>query len=568
MTKVAPAGPAVSLVHTRFEVRWTRFSVVVSLAMALNIVSMVCSFHSILPTPSVWPMKAYLTEQLPWRGDNTPYPVYDSYAAFSASYLAENQARFNRSTLLHQRSYYVDDATRTDVIRVALDMRRRTHDDCIDFLLGLPGLIFYGGNMRRFLCDFAASPRGLNGTDDQRWHQRGVCQYGLFAGTTVGKQCIWLTTGDDLTQDDAPGVFTLTFIFQLPRFYVWLWVKFGYRCLISLYVCFEMWREYYRHCTHLCAIVQRFGHTVPTPTSLAWQYDLVMGDPTALILLDPVVSAAFTLDVWLSMEYMGIAMVRATQIADLYTLFLAFMYFSRTVWFAYLALSVSSKVLKRFAKEHVFAGVDPTVVAICVAVYVVPVDYLQANTRIVNAYYWLFRVPASRDTQDEQVDVLLGCVLLTISIALFPVLYGVARSRCRSTPALSSRRAAYSSQAYNGVKARLVLFVLRRFRRRDRQALAFGGTLYAVFEANPRYKRYPTISLRSVDCFLVCKSHGVPKQMIRLSLLRSLDCHPTNPHLTITDGSTESVVNVLDRIECTGTSFCIHRGIARTAWCM
>ncbi|KDO29692.1 hypothetical protein SPRG_05643 [Saprolegnia parasitica CBS 223.65] len=376
-------------------------------------------------------MKAYLTEQLPWQGDNTPYPVYDSYAAFSASYLAENQARFNRSTLLHQRSYFVDDASRTDVIRVALDMRRRTHNNCIEFLLGLPGLIFYGGHMRDLLCNFAASPRGHNVTDDLRWHRRGVCQHGTFVGATVGQQCIWLTTGDDLTADDTLGVFTLTFIFQLPRFYVWLWVKFGYRCLISLYVVVQMWREYYRHCASLHTVVQRLGHTVPTPASTTWQYDLVMGDPTALILLDPIVSLAFTLDVWLSMEYMGIAMVRATQIVDLYTLFLAFTYFSRTVWFAYLALSVTSKVLKRYEKEHHFAGVDPTVVAISVAVYVIPVDYLQANTRIVDAYYWLFRIPSPRDTQDEQVDVLFGCVLLTISIAFVPVLYGIARSRCR-----------------------------------------------------------------------------------------------------------------------------------------
>ncbi|OQR90464.1 hypothetical protein ACHHYP_05482 [Achlya hypogyna] len=511
-------GPAGLLVRQSFDVHWNKVSVVVSFIMYFNIIAM--------------PMKAYLSEQLPWQGDATSDPVYANYSDYVATYMPEMQRRFNRSTLPRGTSYYVDSKYRTDVVRVALDMRYTTPTtNCIRFLLGLPGLIFYGGNMQQVVCEFAAANHRAN---NSQWASVGTCQYGKFLGTRVGQQCLWFSMGNDLLGTNDAGVYTLTFTFELPRYYTWLWIKFGYRCVVSFYVAWQMWASYYHHCAQLHATVASLGHSFPRPDS-SWSYDIVIGDPTAIILLNPIVSVALTFDVWMSMEYTGIAMVRATQIVDWPTLFIAFLYFSRTVWFAYLALALTSRVLKLLHKEHLFTEVDATVVAISVAVYVIPVDYLQANSIIVEAYYWLFRIPSSRMHQDEQVDVLFGPANV------------------------------YSAQTFNSFKARVVLHFVRCFIPIRPDTQAHGGTIYAAFETNAQYRKFPTISLRSTDCFVLCRRFGVAKHVVRLSLMSSLD--PNYRTLKLEDRS-KSMTHIFYRIELSADGILIvQQGISNTNWC-
>ncbi|KDO17598.1 hypothetical protein SPRG_16855 [Saprolegnia parasitica CBS 223.65] len=434
--------------------------------------------------------------------------------------------------------------------------------NCISFLLGLPGLIFYGGDFWNVLCSFAATDH-QNATlgDALRWDKVGACQYGKFASVLVGRQCIWLTIGNDLTGIDALGVYTLTFTFQLGRFYTWLWVKFLYRVGLTCYVLHVMWRAYYRHCFHLARTLTTHG--LQRRTTRGTSFEIVIGDPTALILLDPIVSTAFTLDIWFSMEYMGIAMVRATQFVDLYTLFLAFLYFSRTVWFAYLALALTSRSLKRYHKEHWFVEVDPTIVAVCVAVYAIPVDYLQANTVVVYVYYYLFRLPSSAEMQDHQVDVLFGCVLLTLLIAAIPILYGFARTHCcRETVSVP-----YASLDYNSVKNRLLYKLIRSITLRRGLVDESGGSLYAAFARDARYKMHPTTSLRSVDCFVLTKRRGRTTHLKRLSLLSSLDRMASDPELAISVATSATADRTFAELEAHDSSFQLALGAVPSPWC-
>ncbi|EQC38898.1 hypothetical protein SDRG_03856, partial [Saprolegnia diclina VS20] len=555
MTQVAPTRwelPSSSELSAKldFPVRWNKISVLISAAMLINIASM--------------PLKAYLSEQVPWRASEAPEPVFANYSAFNAWYLASNQARFNRQTLAHASSYYVDDSTRTDVIRVALDMRTsQPESSCISFLLGLPGLIFYSGGFWNVLCSFEAiDHRNATLGDALRWDKVGACQYGKFASVLVGRQCVWLTTGNDLTGFDAPGVYTLTFTFQLGRFYNWLWCKFAYRVGLTCYVLRVMWRAYYRHCLHLARTLTTHGLQRRTPPCTS--FEIVVGDPTALVLLNPIVSTAFTLDIWFSMEYMGIAMVRATQFVDLYTLFLAFLYFSRTVWFAYLALAFTSRCLKRYHKEHWFVEVDPTIVAVCVAVYSIPVDYLQANTVVVYLYYYLFRLPSSTDMQDHQVDVLFGCVLLTLLIAAVPIVYGFARARC-SRKATTS--VPYASLDYNSVKNRLLFKLVRSITVRRGLVDESGGSLYAAFAHDARYKMHPTTSLRSVDCFVLTKARGRTTHLERLSLLSSLDRLGSEAALAISVEKAATAERTFAKLAAHKSSFQLALGNEPSAWC-
>ncbi|OQS07176.1 hypothetical protein THRCLA_00813 [Thraustotheca clavata] len=181
------------------------------------------------------------------------------------------------------------------------------------------------------------------------WNLKGVCQYGVFLGMNVGQECIWLETLDS-------GIFILSYIFQLPHFYYWLWCK---------------WTKYYRHCLALFTTVQNHGHQLNCLANTS--YELFIGNPTPLILIKPY---SFTLDI---------------------------------------RLSITSKLLKYLQKEYLFHDVDPTIVAICVALYIIPADFTQANTIVVDAYFYLFQIPLSPDVQDEQQDVLFGCILLSLN---------------------------------------------------------------------------------------------------------------------------------------------------------
>ncbi|KDO28164.1 hypothetical protein SPRG_06211 [Saprolegnia parasitica CBS 223.65] len=405
------------------------------------------------------------------------------------------------------------------------------------------------------------------------WQFRGACQYLTFFGLFVGQGCLWLSVGDDITMaPPTPGVFTLTYTFQRPQYGLWLWFKFGYRCGLLSLVLIMTWRRYYRHCIELQHIVRALGHASPRPDDDDWCYELVLGDPTALILMDPGICGLFSIDLWLSAQYMGISMVRAAQTANLYSLFFGFLYYSRTVWFAYFALAVTSHALKRFRKEHLFADVDKTLVAIAVACSNIPLTYVQTHTPLVRVYMWLFACLPSADPY-HQVDVAIGCILLSLIIASVPVSYGFGYRAYRAQRKRQTPNARYTSQAFNGLKTRSVLCLVRACGRRyPKSMLESGGSVYAAIEADPRYAQHPTLSLRSVDCYLVCKKRRVPKQMMRLSLAWSLDRNLSDPAMAILDDETIAGRTIFDRLETTphlGTlrsTFKLQLGVAKSVW--
>ncbi|OQS04378.1 hypothetical protein THRCLA_20901 [Thraustotheca clavata] len=74
------------------------------------------------------------------------------------------------------------------------------------------------------------------------------------------------------------------------------------------------------------------------------KYEIVVGDPTSIIQLNPMVSALFIIDFWMSVDFVSRVLLHIEQ--------LAYLYLSRTVWMAYGSLSVVSNLLKKMRRER------------------------------------------------------------------------------------------------------------------------------------------------------------------------------------------------------------------------
>ncbi|EQC35444.1 hypothetical protein SDRG_07154 [Saprolegnia diclina VS20] len=81
-----------------------------------------------------------------------------------------------------------------------------------------------------------------------------------------------------------------------------------------------------------------------------WSYEIVLGDPMAIVLMDAWVVSLYYLDIWVNVTDFGVATMQMQ------------------VWFAYWGLCLVSHVLKRWRKEHCFSEVDSTLLAVAVTV--------------------------------------------------------------------------------------------------------------------------------------------------------------------------------------------------------
>ncbi|OQR89879.1 hypothetical protein THRCLA_22623 [Thraustotheca clavata] len=167
----------------------------------------------------------------------------------------------------------------------------------------------------------------------------------------------------------------------------WLVFKLVYRLCLSAYIVCCMWKKYYRHYPHLVNNIRLFG---VRDAPKVYEFEIVVGDPTSIILLNPVVSALFVIDFWISVDYVSKAFFHIAQLVDLKLFFLACLYLSRTIWFAYGTLGVVSRILKKLHCERYFYGIDPTWTAIAVGMIAGPFTYAQSRFQLfVHTYNFL-----------------------------------------------------------------------------------------------------------------------------------------------------------------------------------
>ncbi|EQC32162.1 hypothetical protein SDRG_10356, partial [Saprolegnia diclina VS20] len=158
---------------------------------------------------------------------------------------------------------------------------------------------------------------------------------------------------------------TLYYVIEATRDPLVIWLMLIYRIWTTLFA--GLWAQNYRHCAQLESKLRRCGHRVKMPSG-NWTYELVLGDPTAIVLLDSIVATLYCLDIWASSASFGAMHVQSGANFVL-SLLLGMLYLARTVWFAYWGLGIVSFGLQRWRKEHCSSEVDSMLVAIAVAIY-------------------------------------------------------------------------------------------------------------------------------------------------------------------------------------------------------
>ncbi|EQC30921.1 hypothetical protein SDRG_11400 [Saprolegnia diclina VS20] len=481
------------------------------------------------------PLAAYVSENFPWT-ERPALETFASYEAFSNQTRALNQALYSAATLPTGETYVVDTKYDAQVTRALRRMGQpsMSEAECFqDHLLGLPGLIYYSNSHVDLVCATLRAPNVSSVTD---WAIRGSCFRAQLCSFGVGHSCLWLVPGDAIfnrsTANDSSV--TIYFVYTESRDASWVWFKFVYRIGATLLVWHRFWRLYYRHVVALETRLETSGHRQKMPDG-AWSYELIVGDPTAMILLDPWVASLYFLDIWLSAGSLAIAIMQVQQNEKIWLMLVSMAYLARTVWFAYWYLCIVSFGLKRYRKEHVFSDVDPTLVAIVVSIYGPVLTYLNGNVALLaRLYQWIFNcVVPSRD-QGQRIEAGVGASVYTVLIGSLPLLHGLVMPHLRPAPAQGSRRRrttivegpAYSSFHYNNTKNRVVLQLLQMLRRFP-TARSIGGQVHAAAEKLPRLKRCPTISLRGTDCFVLCYCNGRLDETLRLSLLSTLQLQPS-----------------------------------------
>ncbi|KDO26816.1 hypothetical protein SPRG_08106 [Saprolegnia parasitica CBS 223.65] len=518
--QIAPGtGPGMALRLVRFN----KTSILFSCAFLLNLALM--------------PLKAYTTEPLPWTHLVEPtvsvaVGPHETFAAYEARTIAFYRPLYTAREATTACNYVYDTNQDVDILWCPLE---RATNSSFTFV-GIPGSTFYSIRARNWV--FAASV-GLRNTSTTAFVELGTV-FGLPSSVSA----VWID-----------GYHCIYFAAQLsrgPR--AWLYCKFGFRVGMTLLILYRLWTTYYVHYRSLARALRRFG-----AGGFGERLEIIVGDPTCLILQNTWICVLFVIDFWCSLEVVGQCFVRIGQTQDLWTFALATLYLSRTVWFAYLTLNVSGYVLRRCASEHRCAQADPTSVAVAVAIAVGPVTYLQLRIPFfIDVYHFLFTclLPPERywDYKEDALPVLFYSML----IGFLPLAYGLGTPILRSalhrfqrvvwvqsTVAAvdhSLRRLSvvmtrslpramtmvdvedeFGQVSFNDWKHRLLfalLFGCCRPKQRVPKVYK-GGSIYVLFTTHRHYQRNAAFSFRGSDCYVV--SHTTTSvTSYRLSLIDAL----------------------------------------------
>ncbi|KDO18271.1 hypothetical protein SPRG_15478 [Saprolegnia parasitica CBS 223.65] len=459
--KVTPGPCRASVLRSHYSIKHHRGLAVVSLLLSASLVAM--------------PFQAYISETLPWTTALPASPDFNNLTIFNQTALATHQALYSHATLPHGATYVFDIARNAHVCRHVLSSSSRSP-------LSLPGVLFYGRAMVDLLQSFA------NDSASGAWHQRGTCTLVRFITVPLSHQCIWLSRDNPL--DSAE--YTLTYVLTQYPYPALIWFKFFWRIGSTVLLLTLLWRRYFGPLMGLAHTLAVRGHRNDLIPEHTWRYELIAGDPTAPLLVDPFVVGAFFVDFTLSPHMVAVAVLRLLQVRDVGALCKAVLYLFRMIWFACFSLVAVNKLLKRCRLEYVFTEVDPMWLGLAVLVlgpllWVINV----AVPSFLNAYrYLLVCVYTTNDL--VQIEVAGAGAVYILIIAVIPLCFGL-----RPTPFCRRRRARrvrYSSFLYNSTKNRILFSLVPALRGDDNKNL--GGSIYLLFRRCARAKALPVVNTR------------------------------------------------------------------------
>ncbi|KAF0683591.1 Aste57867_24357 [Aphanomyces stellatus] len=574
MPKVyAQSGPSLPASQQPRAVRVSTLSLLYTLGYVVNL--------------GIIPFKAYLSEPLPWAlGPAFPASSLDpSTDAFATTAYTALSTTFNNVTVPSGVAFTRDGASNAYLLRYVVALPTEGDAACVKYMHYFPGALLYSRAMAAFVCDFVA--RNASARTQTLSYS---CQQNRQANVVFSVICTWV----ELTEDATMSTYTVYHAGQQLESQWFSWLKFGVRCGLSGFILHALWHLYYRHYIPLVHNLRTVG--IHPKRRL---YTIQMGDPTWLILSHPFVSFVMAVDTFVNAGYGVIAVNRASQVTNLIEFGLGCLYGSRTVgiqfsvismnsiheqvWAAYMTMRFATPFIKFMHWEEYFEPVDAGLMTLTASIQAGPVMYLLTRTPIVSRFQLLQSIAAPAALQPHATEGSPGFLTFLAIMVGIPVVNSMvsqwfSRRQKKHTPCPISK---FASVRFNDWKHRLLLHWHHR-RRYDGQQVGdggveAGGTMYQLFETNPRYKQFPLVSTRGSDCFVVSWDEVTNERcQIRLSLLHALDFQPKSPEIAIHKCPTAHTASAMGYFDhklcgpttqpCPHTVTVVHLGANHCQW--
>ncbi|KAH9094967.1 hypothetical protein LEN26_017995 [Aphanomyces euteiches] len=354
------------------------------------------------------PMLAYLTEPLPWALPQQSLGNWHSFEEFNNGTYAHLKLLHSQRLSQENLTTFYDSATNTFFLQFEMTLPSSVpEDEYLSFLVRFPGAIMYGNGIRDYIYTFLGQNTSERTAREEIFH----CQHFLYFHAPLDDTCVWF-----VPSPVVPNVYVVHYGKVIWESISWSSFKFSFRALLTFYILFALQKRYYSNFKSLMSDLATFG-----VISKFDHYQIILGDPTCLILSDPYVTFVMYLDIWLGGAYSGISVVRVTQYDNLVAFGLGCFYLSRYVWIAFFAMKMLSKLVKRYGWEAKFMPVDPRFMSLAATVYAGPIFSIAGQTPIMVVFHimWSIFIPSSLD--NEAVDAVAGIVAGNILMASFPI---------------------------------------------------------------------------------------------------------------------------------------------------
>ncbi|KAF0731470.1 hypothetical protein AaE_009258 [Aphanomyces astaci] len=394
---------------------------------------------------------------------------------------------------------------------------------------------------------------------------------------------------------------------------LWRLVKFLYRIGLCVWIFMLCTTHYYCHVYHLYNNLKTIPLHVTSPAIT--RYEILVGEPTCVVLSNPWLCLAFVVDICASTEYVGQACLRVCQTENWFYFGLGLLYLGRTVWCAYSTLTILNIVLKRCHRTTWFAPANTTVLAVAATWAGGGIVTIQKQwPKVLDLYTSLF-LPYDVDEDVSKlhhighmdIALIMAVYLGTMGNLPFAVAGGsrvlkkvrsvmmtsrlkqkvsfvsilIATNRRRSSGTTSSLRRlrsiemvveppkhmVESSFHYNDFKHRLMLWFCNLGHLKD--DMYTGGSVYPLFQQCPDYQSQCTISQRGGDCYVLSYDRRDDLvEVTRVTLVSQIDLTVVHRPFRINQLTTNAAVGrfVVAKKSDAIRAATLHRGCSNSPW--
>ncbi|RLO06945.1 hypothetical protein DYB28_001168 [Aphanomyces astaci] len=313
-----------------------------------------CFFTNLL----FMPLKGYLSEGSPFTTDST---VEASEFDMTLPLL------FNASTMAPTIMYDYDSQYGLDVMRTVvadvLDPTEAT-TTTLNPVYSILGVPYFPPDVKRNWPWVLTSTNHTTAGPLHATHT--IISWNITILTaSASTSVLWVVPGNDLDRTAATSnaSSTVYYVYRpVVKMMLWRLVKLLYRIGLCVWIFMLCTTHYYCHVYHLYNNLKTIPLHVTSPAMT--RYEIVVGEPTCVVLSNPWLCWAFVVDICASTEYVGQACLRVCQTENWLYFGLGLLYLGRTVWCAYSTLTILNIMLKRCHRTTWFAPANTTVLAV------------------------------------------------------------------------------------------------------------------------------------------------------------------------------------------------------------